>query len=263
MSEVPPQLGRLPISNSAVVEAMNSVGTQDTPDARSLLYRLILETRLLALSPAATDGPSEWTAKAGDTLALKTLREGNEVILPLFTDEEAILRWNSLGSPYVALSSRAIFEMADANGTARIDLNPGSSTRGSITRHEIQALARGRIPLGTSEVTTEDTEVKIGLPSTPPPNDAIKAIRRSLSKERLALRAWYFLMQQGSTRPEIIVAVQFQDGSPHDARALAMRSIIDNAGTRSEFVKSLVFLEADAHWVESMTRGSGQEFYPK
>ena len=45
-----------------------------------------------------------------------------------------------------------------------------------LLRDEIEALARGRIPLGETEVIPQDAELKIGQPAVRPPDDVIVAV---------------------------------------------------------------------------------------
>lgn len=250
-----------PLRNSAVVEAMRNVSVADTPETRALLFRLLLETTLLAVTPDLPETPRAWTARSGETLNLITLADADGTVLPLFTSAAAVATWRPEGAAYVALPSPALFEMAAANGTDKIALDLGSSTGGYLTRYEIEQLARGRLPLGNSDVVAESTEVRIGKPSVPPPVGALDAIRAQLQGEPAAQRAWYFLMQHGEQPPEMFIAVQFAAGLDPDSREHAMRSVVDGAGQRSELVRSVSFVIADEQWQTSLASGSGEEFF--
>ena len=252
-----------PLRNTALVEAMRNVSVADTAETRALLFRLLLETSLLAVTPDRPEPPRAWTAGPGEALSLVTLSDSEGTVLPLFTSAAAVSRWRPEGAGYIALPCAAILEMAAANGTNKIALDLGSPTSGYLTRYEIEQLARGRLPLGRSDVVAEATKVRIGRPSVPPPAGALEAVRSQLKAEPTAQRAWYFLMQQGSQPPEMLIAVQFAQGLDPGSVQRAMRRVVDGAGQRSEVVRTLSFLVADDHWQASMVGGSGEEFFAR
>jgi len=68
-----------------------------------------------------------------------------------------------------------------AAGTGKIVINPGSPTWGYLTRDEIEALGRGRLPLGLADVVTEPTELQIAIPQIPPSPPALDALGRRCS----------------------------------------------------------------------------------
>jgi hypothetical protein len=68
------------------------------------------------------------------------------ITLPGEDGPERLGEWRPAGSPYVGFRGRTLFEIAVSNGMARIVVNLGSATGGSILRGEIEALARGRLP---------------------------------------------------------------------------------------------------------------------
>lgn len=252
-----------PLRNTALIEAMRNVSVADTPETRTMLFRLLLETSLLAVTPSSPSVPRSWTASGGDTIDLVMLSDSEGSVLPLFTSAAAVSRWRPEGGGYAAMPARAIFEMAANNGTNKIALDPGSPTNGYLTRYEIEQLARGRVPLGQTDVVAEETEVRIGKPATPPSNDALDALRTQLQNEPKAERAWYFLMQQGTQAPELFVAIQFASNLVGDLLHQAMRRVIDGAGQQSESVRALSFLVADEQWQDSMTSGSGEQFFSR
>jgi len=251
-----------PLRNGALVEAMRNVSVSDTPDTRALLFRLLLETSLLAVTPELPATSRAWTASAGETLNLVTLREGEATVLPLFTSAAAVTRWRPRGAGYVALASTAIFEMAAVHGTDKIVLDEGSPISGYLTRYEIEQLARGRLPLGPTGVVAEPTQVRIGRPQVPPSEELLTALREQLDAVPAAVRAWYFLMQQGVQAPEHVIAIQLQAGVEGDEAHRVIRKIVDGAGARSDAVRHLSVMVPDPHLLTTLASGSGQAFYP-
>ncbi len=250
-----------PLTNSAITEAMMNLALEDTPDRRALLFQLLLDTTLVAATPQAPKTTRTRTVKAGETLDIVTLTDDEGSVLPLFTNPEALIRWQQGPSGYLALPSRAIFEMAVANGINKIVVDPGSSTWGSITRYEIEQLGRGRLPLGKSDIVAESTNVRIGKPARPPSAEALAAIRVQLADMPSVLRAWYFLMQQGALPPERVIAIQFGSGiDPHPG---PMRTIIDRAGEACDEVRALSFIVADGNWPRDLSDGAGELFFER
>lgn len=108
-----------PVDNLAVVEAMHRVAVHDTPATRSVLFKQLLDTRLLALTPAAPKVTGTRTTQAGESLTLVTVADADGSVLPLFTGPDAIARWRPQGAGYVALPSRALFERFGVGGPSQ------------------------------------------------------------------------------------------------------------------------------------------------
>lgn len=250
------------LTNVALVEAMKNVSVDDRPDARAILFSLLLETTLLVVTPEAPQRPGARTAQPGEALDIVTLADSDGPMIPAFTSLESLSRWLTSPAGYLAMPSRALFEIAEANGTNKIALDPGSPTWGLLTRYEIEQLSRGRLPLGNAgDVVTEPTEIRIGKPTTPPSPAALQALRTQLTQVPSALRAWYFLMQQGDHAPESCIGIHFAVGV--DPRAGVMRQIIDRAGAESDAVRGLAFLVADESLQSDLAGGSGELFFTR
>jgi hypothetical protein len=251
------------LSNTAIVEAMHSVAAHDTPRARALLFQLLLDTRLVVATRQAAGEPGRRTVGAGEHLDLLTLEgeRGQGRVLPVFTSLETLLAWRPGGGGYLILPGRSLFELAAANDSGGIVIDPGSPTRGTIVRQELEALARGRVPLGTGEVVAEPTGARIGPPAVPPPADAIEAVRAALDAEPLAVGGFVFLLQQGGTPPELCIGVELRPGVSGESERAAMRAIVEGAGNRSTAARSLAFLWARDGLLESLTSGGGTEIF--
>lgn len=230
-----------PLRNEALVDAMTAVSAEDTPERRALLFQLLLDSTLIVPTPCpAPDAPATWTAKPGKHLALVTLQDSDGTVLPVFTSAAAVLAWRPGGVGILALPAQALLEMALAAGTGKIVINPGSPAYGYVTRYEIEALGRGRLPLGAAgDVVAQPAQVRIGIPLAPPSPAALDALRRALLAEPAAEQAWYFLMQQGTSQPELCVAVRLAHGVSGDAERRAMRTIIDQAAGESPDARTL------------------------
>jgi hypothetical protein len=242
---------------------MRQVALDDSPETRSMLFQLLLDSTLVVATPDAPDQPRRFVAEQGQTLSLVTGQGPDGTILPVFTSPATLLAWRPEGAGYAALPARALFQMAAHAGTGSIHLDVGSDTHGIVTRSEIESLARGRLPLGPTEVIAETTSVRIGQPATPPPPEAMDALRAACGADGRVERAWVYLMAQDDQSPELVVAVRFVagvDGDPDRAQE-AMRAVIEDAGTRSEVVRPYLFVHPDHDLEVALDGGSGLPVY--
>jgi hypothetical protein len=247
------------LQNRALVDAMRAVSVDDTAATRALLFQLLLDSHLVVLSPSEPAEHRTWTAEKGDTLQLVTFSDDQGTVLPVFTSVDALLRFRPDGGGYAALPASALFQMADAGGTGKILIDPESPTNGYVTRSEIEALGRGRLPIGGSEVVTTETQIRIGRPAQPPPPDVLDAVRSSLSYAPGASRAWLTMIQQGESTPEVVIAVRFDESADNSE----MRNLIDRAGAMSPGISSLRFLTADSRLAETLDSGAGEVIFAR
>jgi hypothetical protein len=249
-----------PLENTAIVEAMHNVALHDGEDTRALLYQLLLESTLVVATPDAPETASVHTAGAGENITLSTMQEGDDIVLPVFTSVRTLLEWRPEGGGYAAMPAQAIFEMV-AGGQGTIALDPASPTHGTVTRNEIAALARRRLPLGGAEVITEPTAVMIGHPAQPPPESTLAAVTDAVAAEPTATDAWLYLMQQGTGPGQMMIAVQLRPEVQGDDERAAMRRIIDAAGSRDEGVRELAFLRPHPDLAASLADGAGRTLF--
>ncbi|MEZ0069995.1 hypothetical protein ABIA32_006043 [Streptacidiphilus sp. MAP12-20] len=250
------------LRNAALEAAMREVALHDSPQSRGLLYQLLLDALVIVAIPdePAIAGPR--TLNAGESLTLVTTSDDDATVLPVFTHAEAVLAWRPEQGGMLTLPARAVLELAAANATNKIAINPGSATWGFVSRREIQALAQGRVPLPDgSEVVTAAAEVRVGRPQSMPPAEVMTALSQALNAEPTANAAWIFVMQQGTTPGEMTVGVDFA-AAPEDPRhRAAMRKIVDGTGAHCEAARGLMFVTADQDWKAILEDGSGVEIF--
>jgi hypothetical protein len=248
-------------TNTALVEAMRNVSVEDTPARRALLFQLLLESTLIAATPVA--GPeTTYVTGIGETLSFITTSDDDGTILPLFTSEATLLDWIPAGTGYAALPASALFEMALNGGNAKVVLDPGSPTWGWITRSEIEALARGRLPIGGSgeapvrtEVVGAATSVRYGLPAVPPTESALSSLRAAAALDPRVAEVYVYLMQQGELPAEMVVAVCI-DGDDATRDAIRAR-FIANATESNEECRRFAYLTPWPDLLQSLRTGAG------
>lgn len=250
--EPPPQR-----SESLDVEgAMRRVAEHDTPEHRRALFELLLGATLLA----ATADPSP----SGAEQRLATLAGENGATLPVFTRPDALLAWRPSGYTPVAVTGRALFELAAHDKTARIEVNPASVPRGWISRTEIEALAQGRLPLGPTEEVAPPPELNVGPPAVRPPDALIEAVRRALEAQPHAVAGWLFATVQGDGPPQLMVGVQLARALDQTATQETMQGIVEETWARSTDADRLRFMVvARQALYETLVGGAGELIFKR
>jgi hypothetical protein len=236
--------------------AMRRVAEQDTPEHRGALFELLLGATLLA---ATADPPP-----TGGEQSLATVAGENGPVLPVFTRPDALLAWRRRGYTPVAVTGRAMFEMAARHDTARIEVNPASSPRGWISRTEIEALAQGRLPLGPARELAPASEMKVGLPAARPPDALIQAARLALEAQPHAVAGWLFATEQSDGKPQLMVGVQLVRGLDQAATGETMQAIVEETWARSTDADRLRFIVvAQQGLYDTLRRGAGELIFER
>jgi len=246
-----------------VERAMERVAADDNAETRSALFKALQNTTLVAATPRALTEECSWTAGEGDRIDLVMLASDEGPVLPIFTGVDRLLEYQPDGGGYIALPSGALFEMASASGAVRIHINPGSATQGTIIRRELEALARGRMPLGETEVVAQGTEVRIGRPAQTPPDEVVAAVGQAVASEERAVAAWLFLQQEGANAPELVIGIVLAEGVTGDAEGAAMRAIVEGAGDQSPGAQELLFMRIDQDLQNDLASGAGELIFAR
>ncbi len=250
-----------PLRNTAIVEAMLNVATDDVEETRALLFQLLLEATLVVMTPPMLNTQRKRLLKPLPKTRFVTFRDDDGTVLPVFTSTSTLLEWRPEGAGYLAVPGSTLWEMAAAGGADKIIIDPGSDIRGTLTRHELEALSRHRLPLGDTEVVAEPVQVTIGRPAVPPPDETIGAVTSALRSQAEVEQAWLCLVKQGGTAPEMVIAVRFDEALDHDAGREVMRAVVDEAGRHDDGVQGLLFVRADDALVTTLSGGAGRELY--
>jgi hypothetical protein len=250
-----------PLRNTAIVEAMLNVAIDDADETRALLFQLLLEATLVVMTPPALPAQRKRLLKPLPKTEFVTLPGDEGPVLPVFTSTATLLEFRPEGAAYLAVPGATLFEMAAAGGADLIAIDPGSETRGVITRHELEALSRHRLPLGDTEVVAESVQVQIGRPAVPPADETIGAVVTALRGQAGVEQAWLCLVKQGASPPEMVVAARFADDVDEADAQEAMRAFVDEASEHDHGVRELLFVRADEALVATLSKGAGRELF--
>lgn len=197
-----------PFSNPALLEALGRVAQHDDPAKRRRVYEELLKARLLVLTP---HGGGELSLSEGGTpkelaVELFTLQaEDGRSGLPVFTDEDALGRWNPPeGLVSLLLDGPTVFQLAQQSAIDAVVINPGGPAGGEVEAPELEALARGQVPeagMPPTDVVAAGTEVSIGPPEGPPPARFVERLREVVpAHPEIAACYLYVLGIAGETR---------------------------------------------------------------
>jgi hypothetical protein len=228
-------------------DAMERVAADDSEENRVRLYQLLLEAELLVPTDERPTEERTLVATGEESWTVRVLGEDDQgLVVPVFTDVERMLEWEPDGSGYIALEGRALFELAEMNGFGRLVVNPGSATLGAIERHEIETLARGRLPVEGAEQIPAGSRVRIGQAAVRPSAGAIDAVRAALAADQRISGAWLLQIQQPPAAPEHAVAVAFGDDLDDASRSDAFQAVARRAGQHSTEARDFLFVPVDA-----------------
>lgn len=258
-----------PLRNTALVEAMEAVARDDRPQARALLFQLLLESTVVVATQDAGP-PGTRTMAQGEHLQLITATDDEGLVVPMFTSTDALLRWIPAGSPYIALPASALAEMVASGPPARIVVDPGSQTWGIITEHEVEALARGRLPVtdtATSaagvqtEVVATETKVRIGQPAEGPPPEVVDALGAALAAQDAIDAGYLALMQVGEQEPEVVVGIHLLPATDSATGDAAVHAVMARIADVHPYVQQLRFLHLEDDLRDTLAAGAGIELF--
>ena len=139
--------------NPALERAMHAMAKNDNPKTRKSLYKTIRASTFIV--PGNVAGGTEvrkgeWIADSNTRVAFKTIEHppGN-IVLPVFTDVEALTSWAGSEVQWIALRAQELFQSIASGNIAEVRVNPFrpeqtiSRPGGIITRSEFIALAQG------------------------------------------------------------------------------------------------------------------------
>lgn len=258
-----------PLRNTALVEAMDAVARDDRPEARAMLFQLLLESTVVVATSEAGP-PGTRTTEAGEHLSLITGSDEDGPVVPMFTSVDALLRWMPGGSPYAALPASALAQMVASQPPARIVVDPGSPTWGIITQQEVEALARGRLPVTDAasvaagvqtEVIATEMTMRVGLPAQGPPAEVVQALAAALAAQPAADAGYLALMQVGEQQPEVVVGIHLDAATDASQVDGIVHAVMAQVAQVHPYVRELRYLRLEDDLRDMLAAGSGIELF--
>lgn len=175
------------LENRPLLQAMEAVARDDSPETRTRLYRTFLDGILIIPTPEAPAGlkPGPFVTTGNESFQFPLLQEARgKKLIPVFSDLEALRNWDP-NTPYIGLNSIALFKTVLGTEAEEIRINPFDPIRkmirpgGTLTRREFQLLAERQIPEATASRRTgiqPGERILIGIPAEEPPKVVLDAL---------------------------------------------------------------------------------------
>jgi hypothetical protein len=178
--------------NPALERAMQEMARNDDAKTRESLYKMVLASTFIVqgnVSGGAEVRKGKWIADGSTRIEFKTVEHppGN-IVLPVFTDVEALTSWAGSEVQWIGLRARELFQSIAPGSIAEVRVNPFrpeqkiSRPGGIITRNEFMALAQGLMPESMISNNTAQLRVAagqkllIGKPAKEPPTELLKKL---------------------------------------------------------------------------------------
>ena len=138
--EVEPQREHVTeIANLAIEEAMEFLAKERNWQARTGLYRLLIEGALLVLTKEV--GPVYKLTQTPRWNVIDVM--GSMPVMAVFTSTEALFRYAPTGAHAMKISGRDLFPLLVREGAATLRMNPGGMPRGELFRNELDMIVEG------------------------------------------------------------------------------------------------------------------------
>jgi len=197
------------IHNEPLERAMDEVARNDKPETRQALYTAILASTLIVAGELSGENNSQ--------IAFKTLEHPpGHVVLPAFTDREALVAFAGSEIPWVALAAQALFQSIAPGNIAEVRVNPFRPGQtivkpgGVITRTEFVALAQGLLPQSMVAANVAQLQVPaaqqvmVGRCAQEPPADLLAKLSGYFRQIPPLRGAYLFEMTNGNQKSNAI-----------------------------------------------------------
>lgn len=178
--------------NSELEHAMQEIAKNDDAKTREALYKSILASTFIfqgSVSGGTEVRDGKRVADESTRVDFKTVEHppGN-LILPVFTDVDALTSFHAAQVQWVALPAQELFQSIAATNVAEVRVNPfrvGQPIKkpgGVITRNEFLALAQGLLPEPMISNNTAPLKIAagqkllIGKPAKQPPAELLNRL---------------------------------------------------------------------------------------
>lgn len=221
--------------------AMRELARNDNATTRESLYRAILASTFIMQGDVSGGNEvrnGKIIADSNTRVAFRTLEHppGN-VVLPVFTNVEALASWAGSEVQWIALGAQELFQSIAPGKVTEVRVNPFrpeqtiSRPGGIITRNEFLALAQGLLPgLMISNNTAElkvaaGQKVSIGKPANAPPNQFLMKLT-GYFQEISELRGAYLFQMTNQNVTSCVIGLHFAS----ELEAQRMRQIMQSVG---------------------------------
>jgi hypothetical protein len=224
---------------------MNEIAKSDNAKTRESLYKAILASTFILEETVSggTDAGGKTIADENTRVAFKTIEHpAGNVILPVFSDVDALASFAGANARWVALGAQALFQSIAPGDVAEVRVNPfrvGQAMKrpgGIITRNEFMALAQGLLPEQMISNNTMPLKVAggqklfIGRPAKEPPAELLSKLADYFQQIPELRGAYLFQMAQQTQQNVTSTVVGIHFGEEPNAQRMEeiMRGVGDD-----------------------------------
>lgn len=151
-------------TNDELLEALVAVDEDATSDARNRMFTALLDATLVVPVTNAGEAVRAGAQDLDLDVPILTTADGRTA-LPVFTDEDALSRFDDEDTAYVGIEARTLFRMLAGEPPDLLILNPAGPVGLEVERDELAVLAEGRVPPSPSDDgPAPGTQLRIGVP---------------------------------------------------------------------------------------------------
>lgn len=216
-------------TNDELLAALADVDDEATGPARERMYEALLDADLIVPVTGEDDAIREADGEVDLDVPILTAADGRTA-LSVFSDEEALTRFEPDGTPYVAVGGRTLFRLLAGEPPDLVLLNPAGPIGLELERDEIAALGRGEVPtVTTGGGPPAGTQLRIG---TPDPDDVpvglVPAAREALAADPGLVEGYLLTVgSQDGEEDRIALGVAFAGDPDEDAIRAAFETVAE------------------------------------
>lgn len=217
-------------TNDELLAALAEVDDEATGPARGRMYEALLDADLIVPVTGEADAIREADGDVDLDVPILTAADGRTA-LSVFSDEEALTRFEPDGMPYVAVGGRALFRLLAGEPPDLVLLNPAGPIGLELERDEIAALGRGRVPTAVADDDAlEGTQLRIGTPDPDQvPVGLVPAIRDALAADPDLVEGYLLTVgSQDGEEDRIALGIAFSGEPDEDAIRAAFETVAED-----------------------------------
>lgn len=151
-------------TNDELLTALGEVDEGASPEARGRMFTALLDATLVVPVTDAGEADPGGAADLDLDVPILTTADGRSA-LPVFTDEDALSRFDDEDTPYVGIEGRTLFRMLAAEPPDLVVVNPAGPIGLELVAEELAVLAEGRVPPPQlDEEPPAGPQLRIGVP---------------------------------------------------------------------------------------------------
>lgn len=227
-----------PPTNDALLKAIMVMATSRTQESWQNFYQILLKSTLLIAQEPDQSGP---ILLVGDN--------GEDIILPVFTDAERLHKVFPDSVRYGAMPAPDLFKLALKNQIYSVNINPQHGPGGFVDHDEMTSLAKGEIPdlsSFTDPGLGDPTFIPMGdpkLPSEEVIDSMIDSARFLIEKEGIVDEGYLIMTTNDEKKSKLALALRFSPDVEEDRKTAFSQLLVP-------LIEGVIKQPMDLLWLE-------------